>query len=98
MRTRLHRWGFRQLQTFIQYKAETCGLTVMYVNPAYSSQICSLCDCIGVRERHQFKCSCGNQQHADCNASQNLCRFALVDFKLPNATCAVNRTQVAVNY
>lgn len=98
MRTRLHRWGFRQLQTFIQYKAETCGLTVMYVNPAYSSQICSVCDRIGVRERHQFKCSCGNQQHADCNASQNLCRFALVNIKLPDVTCAVNRTQVAVKY
>src|SRR5690349_14276706 len=45
-----------------------------------------------------FKCSCGNQQHADCNASQNLCRFGLVNIKLPNVTCAVNRTQVAVKY
>ena len=98
MRIRLHRWGFRQLQTFIQYKAEAHGLSVMYVNPAYSSQICSVCDCIGVRERHQFKCSCGNQQHADCNASQNHCRFALVNLRLPNVTCAVNRTQVAVKY
>ena len=98
MRTRLHRWGFRQLQTLIQYKAETHGLSVMYVNPAYSSQICSVCEGMGVRERHQFTCSCGNQQHADCNASQNLCRFGLVNVKLPNATCAVNRTQVAVKY
>ena len=93
MRTRLHRWGFRQLQLFVQYKAEAKGLSVLYVNPAYSSQTCSVCDCLGVRERHLFKCSCGNQQHADSNASKNLCRFAL---GTPEATCAVNRTQVAV--
>ncbi len=93
LRTRLNRWGFRQLQTFIQYKAEAKGLTVLYVNPAYSSQICSICGCLGARERHLFTCSCGNQQHADWNASRNLCRFAL---GTPEATCAVNRTQVAV--
>ncbi len=95
MRTRLHRWGFRQLQMFIQYKAEAKGLSVLYVNPAYSSQICSVCGCLGVRERHLFKCLCGNQQHADWNASRNLCRFAS---GTPETTCAVNRTQVAVKY
>lgn len=95
VRTRLHRWGFRQLQTFIQYKAEARGLCVLYVNPAYSSQECSVCGSLGVRERHLFKCSCGNQQHADWNASRNLCRFALGTLE---ATCAVNRTQVAVKH
>ena len=93
LRTRLHRWSFRQLQLFIQYKAEAKGLSVLYVNPAYSSQECSICGCLGVRQRHLFQClSCGNQQHADCNASRNLCRFAL---GIPKATCVVNRTQVA---
>ena len=91
MKTRLHRWGFRQLQTFITYKAEAKGLQVMYVNPTYSSQECSLCGCLGVRKRHLFTCLCGNQQHADLNASRNLCRFAM---GIPKATCAVNRTQV----
>ena len=95
VRTRLHRWGFRQLQMFVQYKAEAKGLSVLYVNPAYSSQLCSVCGCLGVRERHLFKCLCGNQQHADWNASQNLCRFAS---GTPKATCVVNRTQVAVKY
>jgi putative transposase len=90
MRTRLHRWAFQQFQTFVEYKAEARGLSVMYVNPAYSSQICSACGCFGVRERHLFKCSCGNQQHADWNASRNLCRFAMGI--PPTATCAVNRT------
>jgi len=92
LRTRLHRWSFRQLQQFIQYKAEAKGLSVLYVNPAYSSQECSVCGYLGVRTKHLFTCSCGNQQHADWNASRNLCRFAL---GTPKATCAVNRTQVA---
>ena len=92
MRSRLHRWGFRQLQTMIQYKAESHGLQVIYVNPAYSSQECSQCGCLGVRARHHFKCLCGHQQHSDLNASRTLCRFAQ---SIGRATCAVNRTQVA---
>ena len=90
VRSRLHRWAFRELQTMIQYKAESKGLRVLYVNPAYSSQTCSVCDCLGVRKRHLFKCSCGNQQHSDLNASRTLCRFAQ---PIGRATCAVNRTQ-----
>jgi len=92
VRSRLHRWAFRQLQTLIQYKAETHGLKVLYVNPAYSSQRCSLCDQLGKRDRHLFKCSCGNQQHSDLNASRNLCQFAQ---PIGRATCTVNCTQVA---
>lgn len=92
MRSRIHRWSFRQFQTMIQYKAERQGLQVIYVNPAYSSQECSQCGCLGVRQGHHFKCSCGNQQHSDLNASRNLCRFAQ---SIGRATCAVNRTQVA---
>ena len=92
IRTRLHRWAFAELQTFIQYKAEASGIRVVFVSPAYSSQICSCCGALGARERHTFKCSCGNQQHSDLNASRNLCRFAL---SLGSTTCAVNRTHVA---
>jgi IS605 OrfB family transposase len=92
IRSRIHRWAFHQLQTLIQYKAETHGLKVLYVNPAYSSQTCSLCDQLGKRDRHLFKCSCGNQQHSDLNASRNLCKFAQ---PIGRATCTVNCTQVA---
>jgi putative transposase len=91
-RSRLHRWAFRELRMMIEYKAESRGLRVIYVNPAYTSQTCSHCGCLGIRERHLFKCSCGNQQHSDLNASRNLCRFAQ---PIGRATCAVNRTYVA---
>ncbi len=89
VRSRLHRWPFHQLQTLIQYKAESYGLKVLYVNPAYTSQTCSLCDQIGERDRHLFKCSCGNQQHSDLNASRNICKFAQ---PIGRATCTVNCT------
>jgi IS605 OrfB family transposase len=89
VRSRLHRWAFRELQTMIHYKAEAQGLRVLYVNPAYSSQTCSLCGSLGVRQRHHFKCLCGHQQHSDLNASRNLCRFAQ---SIDCTTGAVNRT------
>lgn len=76
VRSRLHRWPFRQLQGFIAYKAEAAGIVVRYENPAYTSVTCSECLSMGKRDKHQFKCSnCGLLAHADCNASRNLARI-----------------------
>src|SRR3984893_14040266 len=75
MRTRLHRWAFRQLQTFIEYKACAVGISVAYVNPAYTSQTCSACRQLGTRLKHRFECFCGLRAHADLNASRNLARI-----------------------
>lgn len=76
VRTRLHRWAFRQLQDFVAYKAQGAGLSVVYINPAYTSQTCSLCGALGKRVRHRFTCSCGNLAHSDVNASRNIAGFA----------------------
>ncbi len=76
MRARIHRWAWRQLQTFVEYKAKAAGLGVEYVNPAYTSQTCSACGNLGHRSRHRFECSCGLRAHADLNASRNLARIA----------------------
>jgi IS605 OrfB family transposase len=92
IRTRLHRWAFRQLQAFITYKAEEEGLAVLTVSPAYSSQTCSVCGEIGQRKRHLFSCSCGFRAHADCNAARNLARIAE---GILSARAAVNRPNVA---
>jgi putative transposase len=75
VRTRLHRWAFRQLQSFVQYKAHAVGITVEYVNPAYTSQTCSVCRQLGTRRKHRFECPCGFRAHADLNASWNLARI-----------------------
>ena len=76
-RTRLHRWPFRQLREFIDYKAKGAGIEVFYANPAYTSLTCSNCLKLGKRRKHQFRCSCGFLAHADCNASRNLARIAV---------------------
>ena len=88
VRTRLHRWAFRQLQDFVQYKAEGAGLKVEYVEPAFTSQTCNVCGGLGKRVKHRFTCSCGNLAHSDVNASRNIARFAGL---FSSARGAVNR-------
>ena len=76
VKSRLHRWPFRQLQNFIAYKAEASGISVCFVHPAYTSVTCADCLSMGERKKHQFKCSnCGLLAHADCNSSRNLARI-----------------------
>jgi IS605 OrfB family transposase len=76
VRARLHRWAFRQLQTFIEYKARATGIGIQYVNPAYTSRTCSCCAGLGQRVRDRFVCAqCGLRAHADLNASRNLARI-----------------------
>jgi IS605 OrfB family transposase len=89
VRTRLHRWAWRELQNFIQYKAEAAGLRVIYVNPAYSSQTCSVCGCLGSRRKHRFSCSCGHRAHSDLNSSRNLAGLvASAEAARPDVTLA----------
>lgn len=76
MRARLHRWAWRQLQTFVEYKAKAAGIAVEYVAPAYTSQTCSCCGKLGKRSKHRFECPhCGLRAHSDVNASRNLARI-----------------------
>ena len=76
VRGRLHRWAWRQLQTFVEYKARAAGIAVEYVNPAYTSQMCSCCGHLGKRSKHRFVCThCGLRAHSDLNASRNLARI-----------------------
>ena len=73
MRSRLNRWPFRQLQEMIRYKALLAGISVLTVDPRYTSQTCSGCGAIGTRHRHRFTCpNCGLRAHSDLNASRNL--------------------------
>lgn len=75
VRARLHRWAWRQLQGFIEYKARAAGLRVVYVDPAYTSQTCSVCLQLGTRNKHRFSCVCGRLAHSDLNSSLNLARL-----------------------
>lgn len=78
MRSRLHRWAWRELQSFVEYKAEAAGIKVIYVDPAYTSRKCAICGSLGERNKHRFSCpSCGRLAHADLNASQNIASLGI---------------------
>jgi putative transposase len=75
-RGNLSRWAFYQLQQFIQYKAEIQGISVLFVDPKYTSQTCSCCGHVAKENRKsqsEFECmSCEFVAHADYNASLNI--------------------------
>ncbi|MFJ2833363.1 RNA-guided endonuclease InsQ/TnpB family protein, partial [Streptomyces sp. NPDC087263] len=61
-RVTLHSWAFGQLGEFIAYKAKRAGVSVVYVDPAYTSRECSHCHHIDKRNRGGFNWS---SQHFD---------------------------------
>ena len=71
-----HRWSFAQLREFLIYKAERKGITVVFVDPAYSSRTCSKCQhCEKTNRKSQsrFCCQkCGYTVNAVYNAAQVL--------------------------
>lgn len=72
-RTKLGRWSFGQLRAFLEYKAALNGVKLVVVEPAYTSQTCSVCHHIGNRNNKSFKCeNCGHNEDADINASKNI--------------------------
>jgi IS605 OrfB family transposase len=89
-RSHLHSWSWRQLHTYVEYKARAEGIDVVYVNPAYTSQTCSHCGNLGTRKKHRFVCStCGIQAHSDLNAGRNVARMVLFVPEMANLATAV---------
>jgi len=75
-RTKLGRWNFGQLRSFLEYKSLLNGVQLVVVEPAYTSQTCSCCKNIGKRTNKVFKCTNQNCEvdvlDADYNASINI--------------------------
>lgn len=72
-RTKLGRWSFSQLRSFLEYKSVLNGVKLVVVDPAYTSKTCSICYHVGNRKNKSFKCeNCGNDMDADVNASLNI--------------------------
>ena len=71
----LSNWAYYQFEQQLQYKCDLTGIRVIFVDPRYTSQKCSLCGTIdkNSRKKSKFVCtSCGHREHADINAAKNI--------------------------
>jgi len=75
-----HSWAFRQLRSFIAYKAQQTGILVLAVDPRNTSHTCAVCGhCEQANRPKQahFKCrACGHTDAADTNAAVNIAKKA----------------------
>ncbi len=67
-------WGL--LKQMLEYKLRWSGGMLLLVDPAYTSQTCSVCGHVGAGNRTDqktFHClHCGHEAHADVNAAKNI--------------------------
>jgi IS605 OrfB family transposase len=88
-RVTLHSWSFHQLGSFIAYKAARYGVAVVRVDPAYTSQACSVCGHVDNKNRpcqETFICtSCGFAEHADVNAARNIAARGVAGWAVSHA-------------
>ena len=71
-------WGMIRNQ--LAYKAEWAGRELALVDPAYTSQTCSICGLLDAasRNRQRFCCrACGVELDADVNAAVNILKRAM---------------------
>ena len=82
-RNRHHGWSFRQLRSFVEYKAVIAGVPVVFVDPRNTSRTCAKCGFVDKRNRRsqaQFSCiRCGYAANADYNAARNLATRGAVE-------------------
>jgi IS605 OrfB family transposase len=72
LRRRLSEWQRGLIVQYARSRAQERGQEIALVDPAYTSQCCSVCGRLGRRRRHSFTCSCGHAEHADINAARNI--------------------------
>lgn len=68
----LHTWSFYRLAQFIEYKAKLAGISVEYVNPAYTSQTCPVCGHVHHANDRNYTCKCGFHIHRDLLGAMNI--------------------------
>jgi putative transposase len=85
------KWAFGELRFFTEYKAKIAGVPVDIVDPAYTSQMCSVCGHVSNENRKTQAdfvcCVCGHSENADFNAAKNIAYSAIV--KTPITLCSV---------
>jgi putative transposase len=75
-RRRIALWPFRQLQSYIEYKARWAGVPIEYVSAAYTSKTCHVCGFINRKLKltdRSWPCPCcGAMLDRDLNAAINI--------------------------
>ncbi len=66
--------GWGMFTEMLQVKAASAGRVVAFVNPKYTSQICSKCGVISPKtlEERWYSCACGCELDRDTNAAKNV--------------------------
>jgi putative transposase len=69
--------GWGQFQQIVTHKAACAGRTVLFVNPRYTSQVCSQCGTVRKKslDERWHSCECGCELDRDTNAAINLLRL-----------------------
>jgi len=69
--------GWGQFQQFCTYKAANAGRVVLFVNPKYTSQLCSGCGTVKKKylSERWHSCECGTELDRDHNAAINILRL-----------------------
>ena len=69
--------GWGQFQQFCTYKAANAGREVLFVNPKYTSQVCSGCGAVKKKtlDERWHSCECGIELDRDVNAAINILRL-----------------------
>jgi IS605 OrfB family transposase len=72
----IHAQGWAMIRRRLEDKAATCGVVVVAVDPAGTSQRCAICGYTASNNRESqavFRCrSCGHHANADVNAARNI--------------------------
>lgn len=100
-RRRTNNWAFYQLRLFVGYKSAIAGVPIVFVPPAYTSQMCSRCHHVhpvkgkSYRSGKTFKCGhCGLEHDSDINAAKNIAALGAVFVSQPESpgiTCQLQR-------
>lgn len=76
----LHTWSFYRLASFIEYKAALAGIRVVYVDPAYTSQVCPVCGSKHKTKTRKYRCgTCGYHGHRDLVGAINIMHAPVSD-------------------
>lgn len=76
LRRSINSWTFYQFKEILCYKAKMDGISIVQVDPRFTSQACSKCGYVAKENRKSQKCfkclSCGYTHNADINAASNI--------------------------